>query len=91
MTNSMTKRINAIEKVVSAKPSIPRTICKMKNGTVTEIHGMSVLQPMLNEEIVEAVCDDADIACFLRAMDADRKVTIETYMIVNGKPVRQFI
>ena len=91
MSRNTGNRLIALEKAVSAKPTIPRTICKMKDGTVTEIHGMSVLQPMLNEEIVEAVCDDADIACFLRAMDTDRKVTIETYMIVNGKPVRQFI
>ena len=91
MINSIKNRINAIEKAVSAKPYIPRTICKMKDGTITEMHGMSVLQSMLNGEIIEAVCDDADIACLLRAMDSEHLVTIETYMIVNGKPVRQYI
>ena len=91
MKNSMVNRISAIEKAVSAKPSIPRTICKMQNGAITEKYGLCVLQSMLNEEIIEAVCDDADIACLLRALDTDRKVTIETYMIVNGKPVRQSI
>ena len=91
MSKTTGNRLIALEKAVNAKAHIPRTICKMKDGSITEIHGMSVLQPMLNEEIVEAVCDDADIACFLRAMDIDRKVTIETYMIVNGKTVRQSI
>lgn len=91
MTGSMKNRISAIEKAVSAKPDIPRTICKLKDGSITEIHGMGVLQPLLNDEIVEAVCDDANIACLLRAMDTENKVIIETYMIANGKPVRQFI
>lgn len=91
MNRATGNRLIALEKAVNAKAHIPRTICKMKDGTITEIHGMSVLQPMLNEEIIEAVCDDADIACFLRAMDTDHQVIIETYMIVNGQPVRQSI
>lgn len=91
MRNSILNRINSIEKAVSSKPMIPKAICKMTDNTIKEIYGMDVLQPMLNNEIVEAICDDADIANLLRAMDIDRKVTIETYMIVNGKPVRQYI
>ena len=91
MIQNTRNRIHALEKILNAKADIPRTICKMKNGTIMEIHGMGVLQPMLNEEIVEAVCDDADIACLLRAMDTENTVKIETYMTVNGKPVRRFI
>ena len=91
MNNSITNRLASLEKTVNAKPSIPRTICKMKDGTITEFWGMTVLQSLLNDEIIEAVCDDANTACLLRAMDNENKVTIETYMIVNGKTVRQSI
>jgi hypothetical protein len=91
MSRNTGNRLVAMEKALSAKPSIPRTLCKMRNGTIIEIRGMSVLTPFLNDEIIEAVCDDADVACLLRSMDSENKVTIETYMIVNGKPVRQYI
>ncbi len=91
MYRNTMKRLIALEKAVNAKANIPRSICKMKDGTITEINGTSIIQPFLNGDIVEAVCDDADIACLLRAMDSENTVPIEMYMIVNGKPVRQSI
>ena len=91
MNKKTENRLFALEKAVNAKAHIPRTICKMKNGTIQELSGMSVLQPFLEGAIVEAVCDDADIAYLLRSMDSENAVPIEVYMIANGKPVRQYI
>ena len=94
-------RLTALEKAIEDRPSFPKEVCRMKDGSIHQFEGICVLQPFLesildpvtnpSKEITEVVCDDESIANLLRAMDSDRKVIIETYMIVNGKPVRQFI
>ena len=84
MNNTTKSRLNAVEKALSAKPLIPRTVCKFKDGSVSQITGTSVLQPFLDGEISAVCCDDPDLAHLLRAMDTERTVKIEIISPVPG-------
>ena len=88
--NSTTKsRLNAIEKTLAAKPMIPKSVCKLKNGAITQISGMSVIQHFLNGEIIEVCCDDPDLACLLRAFDIEKTIKIELISIESGDRIKR--
>ena len=88
-SSSVKNKIAAIEKSLAAMNEHPKSICKLKDGSITQIIGISVIQPFLDGEIIEVCCDDADIACLLRAMDMDNKVKIELISIESGDRIKR--
>ena len=88
-SSSVKNKIAAIEKSLAAMNEHPKSICKLKDGTITQILGMSIVQPFLNGEITEVCCDDADIACLLRAMDMENKVKIEMISLESGDRIKR--
>ena len=89
MNNATKSKLNAVEKALSSKPMIPRTICKFKDGSVSQIIGMNVLQQFLDGEISAVCCDDPDIAHLLRALDTEKTVKIELITLVPGCKFRR--
>ena len=88
-SSSVKSKIAAIEKSLAAMNEHPKSICKLKDGSITQIIGMSVIQPFLDGEIIEVCCDDADIACLLRALDMEKKIKIELISIESGDRIKR--
>ena len=78
MSNSSIKnRIDAIKRDLEKPLDLPKSICKLTDGTVTQFIGLNVVQPFLDGKITDVVCDDANIAQMLRAMDTEKTTKIE--------------
>lgn len=88
-SSSVKSKIAAIEKSLAAMNEHPKSICKLKDGSITQIIGISVIQPFLDGEIIEVCCDDADIACLLRALDMEKKIKIELISIESGDRIKR--
>lgn len=69
-------RLEALEMALQT-PKMPRSICRMSDGSIKEIKGLAVLLPFLDGKISSVVCDDADTANLMRAMDTEKAVDIE--------------
>jgi hypothetical protein len=87
--SSAKSKIAAIEKSLAAAVEYPKSICKLKDGSITQIIGVSVVQPFLEGKFSEICCDDADIAYLLRAMDFDNKVKIELISLESGDKIKR--
>lgn len=70
-------RLEAIEKTMNARPSLPCCVCQMTDGKRKEFQGFTVLQPFLDGEITSISCDDTDMAHMLREMDTEKTISIE--------------
>ena len=88
-SSSVKSKIAAIEKTLAAADKFPKSICKLKDGKIIQIIGMSVIQPFLNGEISEVCCDDEDIAYLLRSMDIDRTIKIDLISLVSGDRIKR--
>ena len=88
--NNIYSRLDALESALQS-PRIPRSFCVMRDGNHLEFDGLTILEPFLDGKIVSLVCNDADIARLLRAMDAERITEIELVCMDGVNIIREKI
>lgn len=83
-SSSIRNRIDALRRSIDKEIDLPKSICRFTDGSITQLAGLNVLQPFLDGRIMELVCDDANTAYMLRAMDTEKTVKIEIVTQQNG-------
>lgn len=88
-SSSINSRIEALKRSIDKKIDLPKAICKLTDGTITQFVGFNVLQPFLDGKITEIVCEDANTAYMLRAMDIEKTIKIELISIESGDRIKR--